>query len=86
MNICSMVVHTRPGRVEDVVGTLATWEGVEIHGGTEEGKLIVTVERPERSLQSEAMMQMQNVDGVISAALVYEYHEEPEAALKEVSQ
>ena len=86
MNICSMVVHTRPEQVKAVSSRLAQMDGIEVHGETEEGKIIVTVERDERSLQSETMMQMQDVDGVLTTALVYEYHEEPEAALKEVSQ
>lgn len=86
MNICSMVVNARPEEAKAVSGRLEQMDGVEVHGVSDEGKIIVTVERDERSLQSEAMMQMQDVEGVITTALVYEYHGEPEAALKEVSQ
>jgi len=44
MSICSLVVQTRPERVQTVEQRLQALPGVEIYGGQAEGKLIVTVE------------------------------------------
>ena len=48
------------------------FDGVEIHGEAD-GRLVVTVEHDERKLVSEAIMEFNNVKGVLSSALIYEY-------------
>jgi nitrate reductase NapD len=84
MSICSLVVHTRPENVRAVGERLCELEGVEVHGANEAGKLVVTVDHPDRQVCSENIMAMQNVTGVLSASLVYEHFEESEPTLKEV--
>ncbi len=79
MTICSMVVHTHPDRIAAVRGQIASREGVEVHAVSEEGKMVVTIDHPDAGYCSEQVMGMHNLDGVLSAALIYEYHEEPEA-------
>lgn len=85
MTICSLVIHARPGSVTPVAATLHQMEGVEVHAQTEEGRLVVSIDHPDRAYCSDAIMRMHNVDGVINAALIYEYHEESEPTHMEVS-
>ena len=74
MNLCSVIVHARPEKIVQVENTLTALPGVEVHGGAEEeGKLIVTVEDGEDVTAAETMMSFNDIDGVISAILIYHY-------------
>ena len=44
MNISSAIIHAHPGDVAVVRAGLATLAGVEVHGISSEGKMIVTIE------------------------------------------
>lgn len=72
-NICSLVVHTRPENLAAVRTDLGTLPGVEVHGGSEEGKLIVTVEDTGENMAADTMAKINYVDGVINAVLIYHY-------------
>ncbi len=80
MTICSMVVHTRPEKIEAVRHAITEHDGVEVHAVSEEGKMVVTIDHPDYTYCSERVMQMNNVDGVLSAALIYEYHDDDDEA------
>ena len=86
MTICSMVLHARPEKAELVCEQLGKQAGVEVHANTEDGRLIITIDHPDRTYCSETMMQMHNLDGVLSAALVYEYHEDHDLSDAETRQ
>ena len=74
MNLCSVVVHARPEKMIQVESSLTELPGVEVHGGSEEqGKLIVTVEDAPDISAADTMMSFNNIDGVISAILIYHY-------------
>jgi nitrate reductase NapD len=75
MNICSLIVHTQPERGADVSQRLVTFKGVEVHGGQESGKLIVTVEDEGEVVSpiSDTMNALRDVDGVVSTILIYHY-------------
>lgn len=73
MNICSLVVHAKPGHAEHARSGLENLPGVEVHAGTEEGKMIVTVEDTEQSSANDTMMAVGDVDGVVNAVLIYHY-------------
>ncbi|HXK29251.1 MAG TPA: chaperone NapD, partial [Candidatus Binatia bacterium] len=45
MNISSLLIHAQPQRAEHVRAQLEQLPGVEVHAVTEEGRLIVTVEK-----------------------------------------
>ena len=72
MNICSLVVHTKPDMTAGVEAQLTALPGVEIHA-SESGKLIVTVEDTEQASAADTMMSFDNVKGVINSVLVYHY-------------
>jgi nitrate reductase NapD len=72
-NVCGILVHTRPGTVEDVRGRLAALPGVEVHAATDEGRLVVTVEDTPDRLAIETITDILQTEGVINASLVYQY-------------
>ncbi len=75
MNICSLIVHTQPERGAAVSRSLESFKGVEVHGGQESGKLIVTVEDEGESVSpvSDTMNALRDVDGVVGTILIYHY-------------
>lgn len=75
MTICSLVVHTRPENLSSVSSRLEEYSGVEIYGKSQEGKIIVVIDHPERSHCSETIMAMAGMDEVVNTSLVYEYQE-----------
>jgi nitrate reductase NapD len=72
-NICGVLVHTRPGNLEDVSGRLAALPGVEVHAATDEGRVVVTVEDTPERLAIETIDDIFQTAGVINASLVYQY-------------
>lgn len=73
MNICSLIVHARPDQAAAVQSRLEALPGVEVQGGDETGKLIVTVEDAEGVSAADTMMSFNSVEGVISSTLIYHY-------------
>ena len=73
MNICSLVVHAKPEKCQTVHARLEEFSGVEVHGGEEEGKLIVTVEDTHQNTVADTMMAFNSVEDVISSTLIYHY-------------
>jgi len=74
MNICSLVVRTRPDRVQAVEQGLLDLPGVEIHGGWAEGKLVVTVESTGQHEAADTLASINRVAGVINTVLIYHYN------------
>ena len=79
MNICSVIVHANPEKALRVQSTIEEIEGVEVHGGVDEGKLIVTVEMEGDSKMADTITEFTHVDGVISTSMIYHHYEELEA-------
>jgi len=79
MNISSAIIHARPGDVALVQAGLAKLPGVEVHGISPEGKMIVTIETDDDDGNVAAYELIGRLDGVMSAAMVYHQTEsEPE--------
>lgn len=76
MSIYSVVVHTRPENIESVSVDLQAMEGVEVHAADERGKLVVSLDHPDRSYCSDTLMSFHNVPGVLNSSLIYEYFED----------
>jgi len=75
-HISSLVVHSRPDRVQSIIASLDLIDGTEVHGGAETGKLIVTLETETESQVVERINAIQLLDGVLAATLVF-HHFEP---------
>ncbi len=71
MNISSAIIHARLGDVAVVQAGLATLAGVEVHGVSPEGKLIVTIETEDDGSNAATYQLIGQLDGVMSAAMVY---------------
>jgi nitrate reductase NapD len=75
MDIASAVVHAVPGRRDEVRAQLEGLRGVEIHAETADGRFIVTAEDTPAGSAADAIMRLHTLDGVLSAAMVYQYSE-----------
>ena len=73
MNLCSCVVYTQPGSGAVVAPRLAALPGVEVHGGADVDKLVVTVEDTAEHLSADTIGALSHVPGVINAVLIYHY-------------
>jgi len=77
IEVCGVLVHARPERLGDVQNVLNTMPGVEVHTVTDEGRIVVTIENTdENSRLSEDLAEVNRIDGVLAASLVYEHSEQ----------
>lgn len=79
MNICSVVVHANPARAIAVQAAIEAVEGAEVHGGVEEGKLVVTVENEDDSVMADSITGFTHIEGVLSTSMIYHHYEEIQA-------
>jgi nitrate reductase NapD len=73
MDIASAVVHTLPGRRDEVRARLEALPGVQIHAETPDGRFVVTVEDTPGTTAADGVMALHRLDGVLAAAMVYQY-------------
>lgn len=78
MNICGVLVHAMPSKVDELCQKLAGIDGVEVHQVAEGGRIIVTLEDTPTSPAVEQLASIHGIEGVVAAALVY-HHFEPAA-------
>ncbi len=79
MNISSALVHAHPANATAVAQRLSALAGVEVHGISPEGKLIVTIESDDDEGTLAAYKSIGQLEGVLAAALIYNQAEsEPE--------
>lgn len=72
LHIASLVVHSTPKRLDAVAAAVAALPGSVVHAAAPNGKLVVTLEAPSEAAMSECVAAIQHIDGVLSAALVYQ--------------
>ncbi|MEC5396572.1 chaperone NapD [Uliginosibacterium sp. H1] len=82
LHIASLVVHAAPGRGESVATEISSHESAQIHASTPTGKLVVTLEADSAGQMMDRIGAIQKLDGVLSAALVYQ-HADTLAAMNE---
>jgi nitrate reductase NapD len=75
LHLSSLVVHCRRERAAEVAETLRAMDGMEVHGGTAEGKLVVTLETSSESEIVARMNAVQLLDGVLAVTLVFHQFE-----------
>ncbi len=75
MNISGVLVATRPKNIEKITAQLITLEGVEVHGASEMGKLVVTIESEHEGKMADTVVAIQNIKGVLSASMIYHHNE-----------
>ncbi|NMK47878.1 chaperone NapD [Achromobacter sp. Bel] len=82
LHIASLVVHALPRRLPEVRAAILAVAGSEIHGASDTGKLVVTLEAPSTDDMMARISQIQRLDGVLASALVYQ-HADTLAAMNE---
>lgn len=82
LHIASLVVHASPRRLDEVRAAVLAVAGAEIHGASDMGKLVVTLEAPTTDEMMARISQIQRLDGVLASALVYQ-HADTLAAMNE---
>lgn len=75
INICGLLVHARPGDIGQVKDKLLQYRGVEVHSVTNDGRLVITIDNYNPDDMVRTIHAINTVDGVISAAMVYQHHE-----------
>jgi nitrate reductase NapD len=73
MNISGVILRARPENVGGVRNDLAAIPGVEIQADGGDGRLVLTIEDGEGYAPLDIFLKLNELDGVISASLVYQY-------------
>ena len=71
MNISSIIVIPHPDHIAAVQAALRKIDGVELHGTSPEGKMIVTIETEDDRATTQAYELISQLDGVLSASMVF---------------
>jgi nitrate reductase NapD len=84
VHISSLVVHSTPKRVQGVIEAIARMPGARVHGSSAAGKVVVTIDADTLDEMAGRVGDIQRTDGVLSAALVYQYADTVEAMNEEI--
>lgn len=84
LHIASLVVHAAPRRCERIVEAIAALPGALVHATSAAGKLVVTLEADTADAMARAVSRIQQIDGVLSAALVYQCADDLDAMNEEI--
>ncbi|ARU87926.1 chaperone NapD [Pseudomonas sp. M30-35] len=71
MHIASLLVHARPELFAAVKANLRLLPGLELHQESPVGKLVVVIEAKDEQQILQRIDQINNIPGVLNAALVY---------------
>jgi len=71
LHISSMVVHARAEHLASVKRKIEQLSGAEIHGESDNGKLVVVVETVNQGHITDIIDTINNLEHVLSTALVY---------------
>ena len=71
LHIASLVVLARPELLEAVKANLRLLEGLELHQQSAVGKLVVVLEARDETQILQCIEQINNLPGVLNAALIY---------------
>jgi periplasmic nitrate reductase NapD len=77
LHITSCLVHARPEALAPTRAALAAMDGVEVHGASPDGKVVVTLETASEGGIVDRLAAMRDLPGVLSAVLVFHRVEAP---------
>lgn len=83
LSISGVLVLAHPAQMAQVKQRLLALPGVEIHADSPEGKLVVTIEELTENINGAGIMRLSEIEGVLSASLIYHQLENNEAAEQE---
>lgn len=84
MNICSVIVNAKPENSPKIRDILTEMDGVDVFGGVEEGKLIVTLEDSGEKALADRMAALNDIKGVIDVAMIYHREADDKAMEEEI--
>ena len=84
VHISSLVVHATPKRLQPTEAAIALVPGAREYGSSPNGKLVVTLDADSADQMLARVSAIQRTDGVLSAALVYQYADTVEAMNEEI--
>ena len=70
-HISSLVVHVHPESRAAASARIAALEGVEIHGASDEGKLVVVLETASEADILTHMAAINEIPGIVATSLIY---------------
>jgi len=76
MNISGVLVRVYPEHIASVGESLVAMQGVEVHGNSDDGRIVVTVEQDDANLMSDVLTNMQTIPGVLAASMIYHQFED----------
>ena len=76
MNISGVLVRAYPEHVQNISKVLTQIEGVEVHGSSDDGRMVVTVEQDDTRDLSNLIASMNDVPGVLSTSMIYHQFED----------
>jgi len=68
-----VLVHALPEQKETLKLQLEKEDGVEVHSMTDDGRLVVTVEKNTQEETGDTLNRLQKLDHIISTSIVYQY-------------
>ena len=71
LHISSLLVHARPASLAAVQAFLSALDGVDVHGASDSGKIVVTLETESSGRIVEHLASIRDLAGVLSAVLVF---------------
>jgi len=75
ISVCGVLVLVRPEQREATEARMLEISGLEIHGASEEGKLVITVQTDSYRETGDAITRLQNVKGILSISMIYQHAE-----------
>ena len=85
LHIAGVVVHAYPKRMQQVAAAIEGLPGAEVCATSDDGKLVVTLEAASAREITTRIDEIQQLDAVLSASLVYQHSESFEAMMEEVT-
>lgn len=81
--ISSLVVQAEPARLGQLRDRIDAIEGAEVMGQGELGKLVVVLDTDNNRKAADTISDIQKMDGVLSATLIYQYDDYQEPQLED---
>ena len=82
VHIAGLVVHAYPEAAARVADAIRRHAGACVHAQSPDGRLVVTLEADGGDAIAAAVVDIQRIEGVLAASLVYQ-HSEPASAMQD---
>jgi nitrate reductase NapD len=84
LHIAGVLVHGKVDLLTAIRGEIAALPGAEVHGASDDGKLVVTLEMRDSTAVLDHINAINQIRGVISATLVYQHNESLDSMQEEL--